>query len=42
MSCDRCANQATEAMQAAGVPARQTQAAWTGDEILQVLEKETV
>jgi hypothetical protein len=32
MSCNRCANQAQAAMQAAGVPARQTQAAWAGDE----------
>ena len=28
MSCNRCANQATAAMTAAGVPARQAQAAW--------------
>ncbi len=31
MSCNRCANQATAAMTAAGVPANQTQAAWASN-----------
>ena len=31
MSCKRCATQAEAAMQAAGVPARQTQATWAND-----------
>jgi hypothetical protein len=31
MSCNQCANQSEPAMQAAGVPPRQTQATWAGD-----------
>jgi hypothetical protein len=33
MSCNRCANQAETALRTAGVPARQTQAAWAGDQL---------